>query len=62
MLSPSASVMPETSALSSWPTVGVPAIVGLPAGTSLTALTSMVRVLAAALSSVPSLTLKVKLA
>ena len=55
------SMMPVVTAVSACPTCTVPVIVGTPVAGSFTAVTSMVSVLAEALSSSPSLTLKVKL-
>ena len=55
-------MIPVVTAVSVCPTCAVPVIVGKPVAGSFTSVTSMVIVLAVALSSVPSLTLKVKLA
>ena len=60
LVSPSASVMPVVTAVSVWPTCAVPVMVGAPIAGSFPAVTSMVIVLATALSTVPSFTLKVK--
>ena len=60
--SPSGSAMVPTVAISTWSTRAVPVIPGWPVGASFTAVTLTVIVFVATLSSVPSFTLKVKLA
>ena len=54
--------MVPTVAISAWPTRAGPAIPGLPVAASFTAVTLTVTVFAVVLSTVPSFTLKVKLA
>ena len=54
--------MAAVVAVSVWSTRAVPVITGLPVAGSFTAVTLMVTVFAATLSSMPSFTLKVKLA
>ena len=60
-LRPSMSTMSDSEAISVCPSRAVPEMEGLPVAASFDAVTSMVMVYAEALSTVPSLTLKVKL-
>ena len=62
MVTPSTSAIADVDAVSVRPVRAVPVIAGVPVAASFTAVTSIVSVLAAALSATPSLTLNVKLA